>query len=170
MELVPGLKRAGLLFDANNSGNLMDANSASTFAEGLGVSLHLYGVRNLDDVRSALARLDKDRIQTLFVWNTLLMLLHRQSIMEFASHKIPVISDSPEFAELGALVTYSANFIDMWRRASAYVDKILKGAKPADLPIEQPTKFQMIINLRAAKALRITIPESIVLQADEILR
>jgi ABC-type uncharacterized transport system substrate-binding protein len=170
MELVPGLKRAGLLFETTNSGILMDANSAATLAQGLGVSLRTYGVRNPDEVRSALAKLDKDRIQTLFVWNTPLMLLNRQSIMEVVSQKIPVISDSREFAEIGALVTYAANFVEQWRHAAVYVDKLLRGAKPAELPIEQPTKFELIVNLRAAKALHITIPESILVQADEVIK
>ena len=98
------------------------------------------------------------------------MLLNRQSIMEVVSQKIPVISDTREFAEIGALVTYAANFVEMWRHAAVYVDKLLRGAKPADLPIEQPTKFELIVNLRAAKALHITIPESILVQADEVIR
>jgi putative ABC transport system substrate-binding protein len=83
---------------------------------------------------------------------------------------VPVISDGRRLAEAGALFTYNANYHEMWGRGALYVDKILKGAKPGDLPIEQPTKFELIINLRTAKALGITIPESLLLQADEIIR
>jgi putative ABC transport system substrate-binding protein len=170
MELVPGLKRLGLLFETTNPQFVNGANANRTLADSLGLSLHTYGVRNLDEMRSAFSRFARDRIQALVVWPTPLMLLHRQSILESTSHKIPVIGEGPEFAEAGALVTYSADYVEMWRHAAVYVDKILKGAKPADLPIEQPTRFTLRVNLKTAKELGITIPQSILLQADEVIR
>jgi putative tryptophan/tyrosine transport system substrate-binding protein len=171
MEVVPGLARAGLLFEATNPGLLRGANETRGLANELGVTLRTYGVRNSDEIRSALGQFDKDRLQALFVWNTPLMLLHRDSIMESAkSQRMPVISESREFAEAGALITYAANYVAMWGHSAVYIDKILKGAKPGDLPIEQPTKFQLIVNLKAARALHITIPESILLLADEVIR
>jgi putative ABC transport system substrate-binding protein len=98
------------------------------------------------------------------------MILNQQSIFDLvASHKIPVIGEI-QFAKAGALLTFSANYFEMWRHAAVYVDKILKGAKPGDLPIEQPTKFVLGVNLKTARDLGITIPESILLQADEIIR
>ena len=101
-----------------------------------------------------------------------MMYMHAGRIIAgFASYKVPVISDGKHFAEAGALLSYSPNFEDMWRRGAVYVDKkILKGAKPGDLPVEQPTKFELVVNLRTARALGITIPESILLRADEIVR
>ena len=170
MEIVPGLKRVGLLYEATNPqfSNGADANRA--LAAGLGLLLHTYGVHNLDEIRSAFARFEKDRLQVLMVWTTPLLLLYRQSIMDMASHKLPVVGEGPEFAEAGAIVTYSANYIEMWRHAAVQVDKILKGAKAGDLPIEQPTKFALRVNLKTARALGITIPDSILLQADEVIR
>jgi putative ABC transport system substrate-binding protein len=170
MEVGPGLKRAGLLFEATTPGFVADSNETRKVADGSGVSLHTYGVHNLDEIRSALARIDRDRLQALLLRGTPLILVHRQSILEFASAKVPVIGESRELAEAGALITYSADYVEMWRQGSVYVDKILKGSKPSDLPIEQPTKFKLIINLRTANALHITIPESIRLLADEIIR
>ena len=148
--------------------NGADANR--TLAAGLGLSLRTYGVHNMDEIRNALAQFDKDRIEALILWPTPLMLLHRRAILEFTSHRIPVIGEGPELAQAGALLTYSADYVEMWRHAAVYVDKILKGAKPGDLPIERPTKFVLRVNLNAARALGITIPESILLRADEVIR
>jgi putative ABC transport system substrate-binding protein len=170
MEIVPGLKRIGLLYEATNPQFSNGADANRTLAGGLGLSLRTYGVHNLDEIRSAFARFEKDRLQVLIVWPTPLLLLHRQSILDMASHKLPVIGEGPEFAEAGAIITYSANYIEMWRHAAVQVDKILKGARAGDLPIEQPTKFALRVNLKTARDLRITIPESILLQADEIIR
>jgi len=171
MELVPNLARAGLLFEATNPGLLRGVNATRGLASESGVTLRTYGVRNLDEIRSALGQFEKDRLQALLVWSTPLMLLHRESIMESAtSHRMPVIGESREFAEAGALITYAANYVAMWGHGAVYIDRILKGVKPGDLPIEQPTKFQLIVNLKAAKALRITVPESILLLADEVIR
>ncbi len=168
--LLPGLKHAGFLYEASYPDAPTLATDMRRAADKLGVTLHMYGVRNLDEIRTALAQFDKDRIQALIVWYSPLTLLHRDDIMNSASQKIPVIGEMRDFAEAGALITYSANYIEMWKRGGVYVGKILKGAKPGDLPIEQPTKFDLIINLRTAKALRITIPEAFLLQADEIIR
>jgi putative ABC transport system substrate-binding protein len=167
---VPGLKRVGLLFEATNPQFENGAKANRVLADGLGLSLHTYGVHNLDEIRSAFTRFDKDRIQVLILWPTPLMILNQQSIFDLvASHKIPVIGEI-QFAKAGALLTFSANYFEMWRHAAVYVDKILKGAKPGDLPIEQPTKFVLGVNLKTARDLGITIPESILLQADEIIR
>lgn len=170
MELVPGLEHIGLLFEATNSQFINGVTPVRELADGLGLSLHSYGVHSLDEIRGAFARFDRDRLQALIVWPTPLMLIHRQTILDLASRKLPVIGEGREFSEAGAVITYSANYIEMWRHAAVQVDKILKGAKPGDLPIEQPTKFDLRINLKSARNLGIAIPESILLQADEIIR
>ena len=140
-------------------------------ADELGLSLHTYGVRNMDETRSAFTRFDKDRIQVLILWLTPLILLNQESIVKLvASHNVPVIGETVEFGKAGALITYSANYLEMWRHAAVWVDKILKGVKPGDLPIERPTKYVLGVNVRTARDLGITIPESILLQADEIIR
>jgi putative ABC transport system substrate-binding protein len=169
-EVVPDLRRAVLMFEA--SGALaLGANEFRTRADGVGVTLQLVGVRNLDEIESALKAMKRNRPQALFLWGTPMMAEHGfRVIAGSASYKVPVITDGREFAEAGALFTYNANYHEMWRRGALYVDRILKGAKPGDLPIEQPTKFELIINLRTAKALGITIPESLLQLADEIIR
>ena len=169
-EVVLGLKRVGLLYEATNPQYEAGAVANRALADGLGLSLHTYGVHNLEEIRRTFARLEKDRIQALIMWDTPLMLLHRQTIMDLASRKIPVIGQGPDLAHGGALITYSAAGLEMWKQAAIYVDKILKGTKPGDLPIYQPTKFTLRVNLKAAKELGITIPEAILLQADEVIR
>jgi putative ABC transport system substrate-binding protein len=127
-------------------------------------------VGSLDNLRAALRTIHKERPQVLMVWSSPFLTQHRNMIMNSIAHRIPVISDGRFFSEAGALVTYSVDWPDMFRRSAGYVDKILKGAKPGDLPIEQPTKFELVVNLKTAKALGITMPESILLRADEVIR
>jgi putative tryptophan/tyrosine transport system substrate-binding protein len=99
------------------------------------------------------------------------MLSHRTRIAEFAiKNRLPVIGTQRGWAEGGFLMSYGTNFHDLWRRAATYVDKILKGAKPADLPVEQPTKFELVINLKTAKALRVTLPPSLLLRANDLIQ
>lgn len=170
MQVVPGLRRAVLMFEA--SGFLASgANKFRTLAHGVGVTLHPVGVRNLDEIETALEAMKSNRPQALILWGTPMMYEHGFRIIAGStSYKVPVISDGRVFAEAGALITYNANLHEMWRRGGLYVGRILKGAKPGDLPIEQPTKLELIINLRTAKALGITIPESLFLRADQIIR
>jgi putative ABC transport system substrate-binding protein len=140
-------------------------------ARKLGVSVQPYEVNNLQQMQDALKSVDRDhRSQVIIVWSAALFTFHRQTIFDVAAHPFLTISDSREYAEAGALLTYGPSGTDMYRRSAAYVDKILKGARPGDLPIEQPTKFELIVNLRTAQALGMTIPESILVRADEVMR
>jgi putative ABC transport system substrate-binding protein len=170
MQMVPGLRRAVVMFEAIGfleSG----ANEFRTLAQGVGVTIYPVGVRNLDEIETALKAMQRNRPQALILWGTPMMYEHGFRIIAgSASYKVPVISDGRVFAEAGALLTYNANLHEMWKRSALYVAKILKGAKPGDLPIEQPTRFELIVNLKTAKALGITIPESILLRADEVIR
>jgi putative ABC transport system substrate-binding protein len=168
-ELVPGLKRLGLLFDPTDPSAVVDANSFRTVTEGVQVLLRTYPVRNIEEIRQALREIDRERPQALMVWNSPLILVHRKLIMEFTSQRVPVISEGRDLAEAGALLTYSANFVEIWKRSASYVDRILKGAKPADLPIEQPTSFEFLVD-KERLGTRLNLPESILLRADEILR
>ena len=106
----------------------------------------------------------------LIVLDSPLMTQHNRTIMDSVAHRLPVISQGRDFAKAGALLTYSVDWLDMFRRSAGYIDKIIRGAKPGDLPIEQPSKFDFVINLKTAKELGISIPESILLRADKVIR
>jgi putative ABC transport system substrate-binding protein len=170
MELVPGLKRVALLFDRNLAGESRYAERFRAQAKTVGVNVHLYGARNLIEIEHALSQIERDRAQTLIIFASGLFNLHRSIICQSAAHRLPLITEGKEWAEAGALVTYSPNWEDMWRRTSLYVDRILKGANPGDLPIEQPTKFELSVNLRSARALGIAVPQSILVQAEIAIR
>lgn len=165
---MPNLKRLGLLFEASPD-LVSDADALRLLAKKSGVTLRTYGVRNLDEILQALAGMRKDRLQAFLVWNTALTHLHRDKIMTRLAHIIPVVAEG-NWAEAGAVITYSDVFFEQWRRSAVYVDKILKGAKPGDLPIEQSTKLKLVVNLKAAKVLGIEVPESMLAHADEIIQ
>jgi putative ABC transport system substrate-binding protein len=115
-------------------------------------------------------RFVRDRPDAMVVILDSLMVDHRYEIVQFAANNnLPTVYGGPMFAEAGGLLVYSVDFHELWRRAAVYVDRILKGAKPANLPIEQPTKFELIVNVKAAKALRLTIPPSLLARVDQII-
>jgi putative ABC transport system substrate-binding protein len=136
----------------------------------LRLTIHELGIRNLEDIRTVLKALEREHLQALLILDSATTELHSGEIMRSVAQRLPVVSEGREWAERGALLTYAPDYLAMWKRAAAYVDKILKGAKPADLPIEQPTKFLFIVNARAAKTLRIAVPQTILLQADEVIQ
>jgi putative ABC transport system substrate-binding protein len=120
--------------------------------------------------RRLLTEVFREKAGALLVFREPIFTADRQRIADFAAtHRLPAIYGSQNFIEVGGLVVYSANFLDMLRRAAGYVDKILKGAKPADLPIEQPTKFEFVVNLKTAKALGLTIPPAVLVRADRVI-
>jgi len=117
------------------------------------------------------AALHRARAQALIVMSDPMTVAQRKRIVELAaSHHLPAIYALREFIEAGGLSSYATSLVDQYRRASSYVDKILKGAKPGDLPVEQPTKFELVINLKTAKALGLTIPQTLLLRADEVIQ
>ena len=139
-------------------------------AQKLGVKLQAAEVRDPAGFDSAFASMSAERAQALVVVVDPLTVRYRGRIAELAAkYRLPAMYGFREFAEAGGLMAYGANVADLCRRAGTYVDKILKGAKPADLPIEQPTKFELVINMRTAKALGLTIPPSVLLRAEQIL-
>jgi putative ABC transport system substrate-binding protein len=171
-ELLPNLKRLCLLLDDTRERDLINYadNEFRALARDVGVSVRLIPVRTPGDIRSALRTVHQERPQALMIWASAFMYQHRHTLIGSAAHRLPVVGEGRALAEAGAVLTYSPDFADVFRRSAAYVDKILKGAKPADLPIEQPTKFKLVVNLKAAKALNINVPESILVRADEIIR
>ena len=171
-ELLPGLKRLCLLFDGRRERNLVDYanNEFRALAHDIGVSVCMIPIREPDDLRAVPTIIDRERPQAVVIWNSPFVFQHSHTLIGAVRHRLPVVDDIHRSAEAGAVLTYSADWLDMFRRSAAYVDKILKGAKPGDLPIEQPTKFDLVVNLKTARALGIKVPESILVRANEIIR
>ena len=138
-------------------------------ARAIGARVHVVGVRTAEDLDSALAGIVKDNT-AIVVCPDPLTFTHRRRLMDLAlQHRFAVVSGSKEFVEAGGLIAYGPSFADMFRRAAGYVDKILRGTKAADLPVEQPTTFELVVNMKTAKLLGITIPPSMLARADQIL-
>ena len=143
---------------------------AAIAARTLGIELHTFLVRRAEEFGAAFRGMSKNHDQGVLVATSAFMFVHRQAIVDLAAaHRIPAIYDLQNFVEPGGLMSYGVNTAEMERRAAVYVDRILKGAKPADLPVEQPTRFDFVINLKTAKALRLTIPQTLLQRADQVI-
>ena len=140
-------------------------------AERLGLKLQSVEVRRPEDYDAAFAALTRQQAGALVVLPDPLNLIHRARIVELASrHRLPTMFATRDYAEAGGLMSYGPNVADLYRRAAMYVDRILKGARPADLPVEQPTKFDLVINTKAAAALGLNIPQSLLIRADQVIQ
>jgi putative ABC transport system substrate-binding protein len=140
-------------------------------AKALGLKLQSLPVRSLDDFYSAFARAEREGAQALITDPRPLITNQQRQVLDFAAkNRLPAIYHTSEFVEAGGLMSYAPNYMDLWRRAATYVDKILKGAKPADLAVEQPKKFELIINLKAAKQIGLTIPQKVLARADRVVQ
>jgi len=168
-QIAPKIARVGILWNPDHTDP--DFRETQTAAPKLGVDIVSLEVRRPDDFEAAFKTALRDRIDALVVVSSRLMTRERQRILEFATtHRLPVATGWGAWAKGGALLTYGPNIDDIVRRSAVHVDKILKGAKPADLPVEQPTKFELVINLKTAKALGLTIPPSVLARADELIQ
>jgi ABC-type uncharacterized transport system substrate-binding protein len=144
--------------------------AAETAARALGLKSRVFDVHDMADVESAFRTASAGHTGALYVMPSPLFGRYRERLAELAlEHRMPAIYESPEYVKNGGLMSYGPDFIDLFRRSASYVDRILKGAKPADLPIEQPTKFELVINMKTAKALGLTIPPSLLLRADQVI-
>jgi putative ABC transport system substrate-binding protein len=169
-ETVPGARRVCVLGDPTDPAAAAQFGGARGAADALGIDVQPLEVRNVEEVTRAFEAAANHRCDALFVATGSITLTHRQRIADLATrHRLPAIQYVREFVAVGGLMAYGPSFSDMWRRAATYVDKILEGAKPADLPVEQPTKFDLVVNLKTAAALGIRIPQSILLRADEVI-
>jgi putative ABC transport system substrate-binding protein len=170
-EVVPRVSRVALLGNPANPGTMPMVRRAQDAARASGVRLQPLEARSLSEINGAFAAMTKERAGALIVLLDVMFADHPARIADLAArHRVPAVYGSREFAEAGGLIAYGSSFVDRYRRAATFVDKILKGTKPADLPIEQPTKFELTINLRAAKTLGLTIPQSVLLRAEEIIQ
>jgi putative ABC transport system substrate-binding protein len=170
-ELVPGATRIAALYNMSSPANPPQWKEIETAARSLGVKPQLLDVRKPDDIEPAFDSATKERADGLIVGQEGLLQANRSVIVALAAkHRLPAIYRSMEFIEAGGLMAYGPSYPDLYRRAATYVGKIFKGAKPGDLPVEQPTKFELIINLRTAKALGLTIPPPLLMRADEVIQ
>jgi putative ABC transport system substrate-binding protein len=173
-EALPRVSRvAGLWHPGAYGGRTQDdmMNQAEAAARTLGLELRLVAVRRPDELRRAFATIADTRADALFGFPSPMLFTERRRIVELATkQRLPSIFQDRAFVELGGLLSYGADITALSRRGAVYVDKILKGAKPADLPIEQPTKFELVINLKTARALGLTIPPSLLARADEVIQ
>ena len=169
-EAVPGLSRVAILFNPTNHYMPLALQSARNGAQMLHVSLAIYEVRDTTTLDAAFVTLTKDRPDALMVPADTFLVSQRSRIAQFAiENKLPSVYTFREYIEAGGLIAYTPNYHDLFRRAASYVDKILKGAKPGELPIGQPTKFQLVINLKTAKALGLVIPRALLVGADQVI-
>jgi putative ABC transport system substrate-binding protein len=169
-EVVPKVSRVALLTNPANPSSARFLREAEAAAQALGVRLQTLEARNRQEIDSAFAALTSERAGALLILPDGVFLSQRSQIAELAAkRRLPSMYLVREYVEAGGLMSYGANFLDLMRRAATFVDKILKGAKPADLPVAQPTKFELVINLRTAKAIGLTIPPSLLQRADQII-
>ena len=171
-EMLGGkVSRLAMLFNPADASNVLALQTIEDSARKLKVTLRPFPAKGPEDFAGAFSAMASERIDAVLVAAGVLTLAHARDIAELATGaRLPAMYGAREFVEAGGLVSYSASFADNYRRAATYVDKILKGAKPADLPVEQATKFEFVINLKTAKALGLTIPQSLLLRADEVIQ
>jgi putative ABC transport system substrate-binding protein len=171
-EVVPTISRVGILFDADSADSKNAFKEYEAAARALKITLQSLEVRSSNpDLEGAFQAAAKERVSALIIVGTSLLIDNRKRIAELAiQNRMPSMSEGSVFVEAGSLVSYSSNEVDSFRRAAYYVDKILKGAKPADLPVEQPTKFEFVINLKTAKQIGLTIPQSVLYRADKVIK
>jgi putative ABC transport system substrate-binding protein len=169
-EAVPQLSRLAVGWDPAFPGFRAYYQHSEIAARALGITLHSIEMRGPGDINTGLEQITKQRANGLTVWPTNATFLHMTRIMKFAEeNRLPTIFPVPRLVSSGGLTAYGPDTDEQYRQVAAYVAKILKGAKPGDLPVEQPTKFTLAINLKTAKALGLTIPQTLLLQADQII-
>jgi putative ABC transport system substrate-binding protein len=170
-EVIPKVARVALLGNPANTAHAPQLRHAQDTARVLGLRLQPMEARDPSELDNAFAAMTRERAGAVVVFADSMLLDHRTRIAELAAQRrLPTLSTLIDHVEVGGLLAYGPSISDMFRRASTYVDKILKGAKPADLPVEQPTRFELVINLRAAKALKLTIPPSVLARANQVIQ
>jgi putative ABC transport system substrate-binding protein len=170
-ETIPGLSRVAFLSNMINPEGAGQSKEIKVVARALGVQLQILQVKKPEDIDNAFSSIVRARTEAVTVGSPATFTLNRTRIVELAAKsRLPAIYHRNEFVEAGGLMSYGPDHTDLYRRAAIYVDKILKGAKPADLPVEQPMKFELVINLRTAKTLGLTIPSKVLMWADRVIK
>ena len=169
-EIIPNLSRVAVLGSLIHPGTAQTVKEMEIAAQALKVQLQYRDLEDPKDIETAFGAMRKERSDGVIVLTSVLTYFQRQKIVDLAvKSRLPGVYYTAESVEAGGLLTYGPSFTDLFRRAATYVDKILRGANPADLPVEQPTKFELVVNMKTAKALGLTIPQSILLRADRVI-
>ena len=169
-ETVPKIRRVAILANPTNAYHQLAIREANVAARSLGVQLQLLEARDPKEFDGAFAAMAKERVGALLVLSDVMLNFHRTRLADLAARsRLPAAYAVRESVEAGGLMSYGPSFLDLHRRAATYVDKILKGAKPAELPVERPTNFELVINMKTAKALGLTIPQSVLRRADHVI-
>jgi ABC-type uncharacterized transport system substrate-binding protein len=169
-ELIPQLSRMALIDNMANRSVPAQWDEMKRAAVAFGIQPQLYDVRKAEDMERAFSSAIAQRVNALSVGNDSVLIANRIQVVQLAArHRLPAIYATRDFVDAGGLLSYAAHYPDLYRRAAAYVDKIFKGATPADLPVEQPTKFEIVVNLKAASALGLTVPTTLLARADEVI-
>jgi len=170
-QIVPKLSRVAVIGNSNVPGDAQALRETVLAAGSFEVYLRYLDVPDPKDIETVFRAAAKGRADAVLVLGNPILNAHRKQIVDLAvKHRLPATYARPEFVEAGGLMTYGTSYNDLFRRAATYVDKILKGAKPADLPVEQPTKFEFIVNLKAAKQIGLTIPPNVLARADRVIK
>jgi putative ABC transport system substrate-binding protein len=169
--VAPRASRIAILWDERDAGSRLNVDDTEAAAKTAGLTIHRVAVGSTAGLEAAFATVVQGRAGALIIVSTARLFSYRKRIAELAvKHRLPTVVGLREYVEAGSLASYGTDYPDLFRRAAGYADKILKGAKPADLPIEQPTKFELVINVKTAKALGLTIPPSLLGRADEVIQ
>jgi len=170
-EIVPKLSRVAVIGNATRPGSPQALKEVNLAGDAVGVQLQYLEIQNPKDIEIAFRAASQEHAEAVLVLTTPVLISRRKQVAELAvKDRLPTIYGRPEYVEDGGLLSYATSFTDLSRRAATYVDKILKGAKPAELPVEQPTKFELIINLKAAKQIGVTIPSNVLARADRVIK
>jgi putative ABC transport system substrate-binding protein len=170
-EVAPAASRVAVLTNSTNRSHATLTRELMAAARAFGVQLQVFDARSPDQLDSAFAAMTRERAAALLVLTDAVFVGQRQRVADLAARsRLPAMYYQREFVDAGGLISYGASLSDMFRRAATHVDKALRGAKPSDIPIEQPTKFELVINLKTARALGITISQSLLLRADEVIQ
>src|SRR5438093_2792165 len=170
-EIFPKLSRVAMVWNKGNAGMALEAKATQEVAGPLGVTLQDRGVKDPNELDTVFALMTKDRPDGFLALMDPVLNSYQKRILDFiAKNRLPAIFENKAWVEAGGLISYGANYADVHRRAATLMDKILKGAKPADLPVEQPTRFELFINLKTAKEIGVTIPQSVLYRADRVIK
>ena len=169
-QIAPGVTRAAVLRDPAITAGIGQFGAIQSVAPSLGVEVSPVNVRDAGEIERAVAAFARSSNGGLIVTGSALAVVHRDLIITLAArHKLPAVYSDALFVTGGGLISYGPDFVDQYRRAAGYVDRILKGEKPADLPVQAPTKYELVINLKTAKALGLDVPPTLLARADEVI-